>query len=159
MRVRGHLLHRVIPGTSVGIQACRIAVSVSPRFSSCLCSLSLCRDVFLCFQFLYPARYFISLSLSLSLLECVPHSLTLFPLFSISLSLSQHRDFGIAAGLCCYGSMPCCQTAYTWDLESLSLSHTRTHTCTQRLSLVLHLFFILSLHLFIPAARFSVTGH
>lgn len=36
------------------------------------------------------------------------------------LSASQHGDFGIAAELRCHGSGPCCRTAYTWDLESLS---------------------------------------
>lgn len=152
MRVRGHLLRRVIPGTSVGIQACRVAVSVSLRFSSCLCSLSLCRDVFLCFQFLYPARYFISLSLSLSLCWNVflTASLSSLSFPSLFLSLST-GTLGLRQGSV---AMAACHVAKlrTPGIWSLSRCHTRAHTRTQRLSLVLHLFFILSLHLFIPAA-------
>lgn len=135
MRVRGHLLRRVIPGTSVGIQACRIAVSVSPRFSSCLCSLSLCRDVFLCFQFLYPARYFISLSLSLSLCWNVflTASLSSLSFPSLFLSLST-GTLGLRQGSV---AMAACHVAKlrTPGIWSLSLCHTRAHTHAHRDSL------------------------
>lgn len=42
-------------------------------------------------------------------------------LFPFAVFASQHGDFGIAAELRCQGNELCCRTAYTWDLESLSV--------------------------------------
>lgn len=42
-------------------------------------------------------------------------------LFPFAVFASQHGDFGIAAELRCQGNELCCRTAYTWDLESLSI--------------------------------------
>lgn len=41
--------------------------------------------------------------------------------FPFAVFASQHGDFGIAAELRCQGNELCCRTAYTWDLESLSV--------------------------------------
>lgn len=42
-------------------------------------------------------------------------------LFPFAVFAFQHGDFGIAAELRCQGNGLCCLTAYTWDLESLSI--------------------------------------